>query len=168
MKTQAAVFRANAPKQLKGYHVLLWMMAFFGLMFVVNGYFLFYAITTFPGEDVEKSYLQGLDYNSTLSRRAEQAKLGWTSEIGVVGSTLEIRAFEGSGLMITGKQVDVVVRRLATTADDQILIATETAPGIYTVDVSALPKGEWEIVARVRPAPDSEPVFEARKQVYVS
>ena len=57
--------------ELKGWHVLLILMAFFGVMFSVNGVFLYHAITSFPGEDVKKSYVQGLNYNDTLAVRAE-------------------------------------------------------------------------------------------------
>ena len=52
-------------KVLKGHHVLFWLMGFFGLMFVVNGVFLWAALSSFPGEDVRHSYLQGLQYNQT-------------------------------------------------------------------------------------------------------
>ena len=48
---------------LKGWHVLLMLVGFFGFMFVVNGIFLWAAITSFPGEDEQKSYMQGLHYN---------------------------------------------------------------------------------------------------------
>ena len=61
--------------KLTGWHVFWIMLGFFGLMFTVNGIFLYHAITSFPGEDVKKSYLQGLDYNSTLDAKGSDGAL---------------------------------------------------------------------------------------------
>ena len=75
MSAQVAV--PSTKGQLKGWHALLWFVGFFGFMFVVNGIFLWTAITTFPGEDTEKSYAVGLAYNREIARRAHQAEAGW-------------------------------------------------------------------------------------------
>ena len=75
---------SGTGRELKGWHVLLIMLAFFGVMFSGNGVFLFHAITSFPGEDVKKSYVQGLSFNDTLADRAAQAELGWLAEAGLV------------------------------------------------------------------------------------
>ena len=45
MSAQIAV--PSTKGQLKGWHALLWFLGFFGCMFVVNGIFLWTAITTF-------------------------------------------------------------------------------------------------------------------------
>jgi nitrogen fixation protein FixH len=65
-------------KELTGRHVLLMLLAFFGVMLAVNAYFTVAAVKTFRGEDVKRSYRQGLDYNQTLQQRAQQSELGWT------------------------------------------------------------------------------------------
>ena len=62
MTDQTMMADETAPRgKLTGWHVLWIMLGFFGLMFTVNGIFLYHAITSFPGEDVKKSYLQGLE-----------------------------------------------------------------------------------------------------------
>lgn len=71
MSTQAK------QKELTGRHVLLMLLAFFGVMLAVNAYFTVAAVKTFRGEDVKRSYRQGLDYNQTLQERAQQSELGW-------------------------------------------------------------------------------------------
>jgi len=71
--------RAQAKqKELTGRHVLLMLLAFFGVMLAVNTYFTVAAVKTFRGEDVKRSYRQGLDYNRTIQTRAQQSQLGWT------------------------------------------------------------------------------------------
>jgi|JI10StandDraft_1071094.scaffolds.fasta_scaffold176300_2 nitrogen fixation protein FixH len=152
---------------LKGWHVLLWMIGFFGLMFVVNGFFLFYAITTFPGEDVKKSYAQGLEYNHTLAERAQQAQLGWRAEMGLIGSQLEIRLLDGSGAGVSGYDVEVQVRRLATTSADTVLPAGAQGGGIYLADVAQLAAGQWDVTAKVKHPNQDGTVFEAHKRINI-
>ena len=94
MSAHAALPAGKPGKgQLKAWHALVWFLGFFGFMFAVNGIFLWTAITTFPGEDVEKSYLTGLDYNQEIARRERQTEEGWNAEIGLEGpaSHQEIR-----------------------------------------------------------------------------
>lgn len=155
----------NSRGGLKGYQVLLWMAGFFGMMFAVNGLFLFYAITTFPGEDVKKSYIQGLDYNTTLAERAAQAQLNWQAEIGVVGQSLEVRILDNTGTGVPGHDVQVQFRRLATTSEDTVVMAAPQGAGVYRVDLSAFSAGQWEVIAHVRRPGADESLFEARKQV---
>ena len=64
-------------KTLTGRGVLLWLIAFFGIIFATNAYFIMIAVKTFSGEDEQKPYLQGVEYNDTLARRAAQRRLGW-------------------------------------------------------------------------------------------
>jgi nitrogen fixation protein FixH len=157
----------RARAGLNGYHALLWFCGFFGLMFVVNGFFLFYAITTFPGEDVKKSYVQGLDYNRTLAQRAAQAELGWQAEIGLSGQHLEIRIVDSTGAGIGGHEVQVQLRRLATTADDTVASAVPQGDGVYFVDISTFAHGQWEVIADVIKPGDEGALFEARKRVTI-
>ncbi|MEO1305623.1 MAG: FixH family protein, partial [Pseudomonadota bacterium] len=91
---QSQTLSAPSEKTLKGWHVLLIMLGFFGIMFAVNGVFLYHAITSFPGEDIKKSYVQGLNYNDTLAVRAAQAELGWQAEAGLEDQTLVFRLFD--------------------------------------------------------------------------
>ena len=153
--------------RFKGHHVLLWMAGFFGMMFAVNGLFLYYAVTTFPGEDVKKSYLQGLDYNRALAERRAQAELGWSAEIGLVGQQLEIRILDSTGSGVSGHEVTVLLRRLATTSDDQVLLAAAQGGGVYRADVSGLSAGQWEVVARVNDPEGGAAAFEAHKRIAV-
>ena len=159
--------RRRGDEGLKGFHVLLWLCGFFGVMFVVNGFFLFYAITTFPGEDVKKSYVQGLDYNRTLAQRAAQAELGWQAEIGLASKSLEIRIADSRGTGVSGYEVQVLLRRLATTSDDTVVLAAAQGAGVYLVDISAFSHGQWEVIANVMEPGSKVALFEARKRVLI-
>lgn len=156
--------------KLKGWHVLLMMLAFFGVMFAVNGVFLYSAITSFPGEDVEKSYLQGLDYNSTLEARRKQAELGWTIRAGIPETDasmliVEIETAEGAPLSLL--DVEATLRRSAT-ADEDLLLSLEpssTDRGRYEASLPGkLAPGLWDILIEARSSRE-DITINARKSV---
>ena len=68
-------------RTLTGRGVLFWLALFFGVVILTNAIFVTAAVKTFRGEDEQKPYLQGIAYNQTLARRAEQVELGWRAVI---------------------------------------------------------------------------------------
>ena len=66
--------------EIRGRHVLIGMIAFFGLIFLANGIFLYYALTTFGGGEKGSPYRSGLRYNETLAEAARAAELGWKAD----------------------------------------------------------------------------------------
>ncbi len=92
---------SRKPFRLTGWHVFLLMCIFFGFMFIVNGVFLWAALSSFPGEDEHKSYLQGLHYNNAISARRIQEEQGWSAQIGLTptdsGDRLVIRLLDRAG-----------------------------------------------------------------------
>lgn len=137
---------APAPeKELKGWHVLLIMLAFFGVMFAVNGVFLYHAITSFPGEDVKKSYVQGLNYNDTLAARAAQAELGWQAEAGLQDDQIIFRLHDAEGQALSNFAVIGELRRSATRDHDQAVTFTSNFDGSYATDRLDLQQGQWHV-----------------------
>ncbi len=70
----------NAQRESSKYaawHVLAAMLAFFGASSPSMSAFAAIAVRSFPGEDVRRSYLQGLHTTDTLAERRTQAALGW-------------------------------------------------------------------------------------------
>ncbi|MEM9669139.1 MAG: FixH family protein [Pseudomonadota bacterium] len=155
--------KAAAKGDFTGWHALAWLMGFFALMFAVNGIFLYHAITSFPGEDIPKSYVQGISYNTVLDERAAQAKLGWTAELGVENEELIFRLFDKDESPIAWRKVGLKMRRLATTSSDTDLILLPGSPGEYRVDIDALATGEWEAVISVYAVDDQNVEFTATK-----
>lgn len=137
---------APAPeKELKGWHVLLIMLAFFGVMFAVNGVFLYHAITSFPGEDVKKSYVQGLNYNDTLAARAAQAELGWQAEAGIENDQIIFRLHDADGQPLSAYSVIGELRRSATRDHDQAVTFASNYDGSYVTDAAHLQQGQWQL-----------------------
>ena len=142
------------PKQfrLTGWHVFILMCIFFGFMFVVNGIFLWAALSSFPGEDEHKSYLQGLHYNQAISARRIQEEQGWAAQIGLTpsetGDRLVIRLLKQDGSPLTVESVNAQLRRTVTGEADVPLDLQRDSNGDYYADIALLDKGVWE--ARVQ------------------
>ena len=167
---------ASAARQkqfrLTGLHVFLLMCAFFGFMFIVNGIFLWAALKSFPGEDQQKSYLQGLHYNETISARRIQAEQGWSAQIGLspseTGDRLVIRLLSKDGGSLAVKTVAAQLRRTVTGGADIPLTLERTTDGDYIADIPLLDKGVWETrVQATVPYGNEEVEFAANKKLII-
>ena len=167
---QSASNVQNKPDSegLKGWHVLLIMLGFFGVMFSANGVFLYHAITSFPGEDVKKSYVQGLNYNQTLARRAAQTELGWSAEAGLSGGQILMRLQARDGEPVSDQIVIGELRRLTTRKQDLILAFQPGPGGIYTASGEVLAPGQWLLRVSVMDAQGETVQFEIEKVLLVS
>lgn len=138
--------------RLTGLHVFLLMCAFFGFMFIVNGIFLWAALSSFPGEDEHKSYLQGLHYNDAISARRIAEAQGWSAQVGITpsesGDRLVIRLLGKDGGPLSVQDIEAQLRRTVTGENDIPLDLQRDANGDYFADIALLDKGVWE--ARVQ------------------
>lgn len=157
-----------AEKTLKGWHVLLIMLGFFGVMFSVNGVFLYHAITSFPGEDIKKSYVQGLNYNETLATRAAHAALGWQAEAGIQDGDLIFRLHDADNRALSHYIVIGEMRRRATREEDQAIVFVAGANGEYLADASAFGAGQWQLRVSVFDRDAETLLFNVEKTLIVS
>lgn len=155
-------------KELKGWHVLLIMLSFFGVMFAVNGVFLYHAIVSFPGEDVKKSYVQGLTYNDTLATRAAQAERGWSAEAGLQDDVLLFRLQDAQGEPLSNLAVIGEIRRNATREADRSVVFKAAGPGEYRVQDMALDAGQWTLRINVYDATGEQLLLNVSKTLIVS
>ena len=138
-------------KELKGRHVLMMLVAFFGVIIGVNAVFITKAVSSFSGEDVKRSYRQGLEYNKTIQARSEQASLGWNVKANVVSSSeagqrFIIRISDESNLPIENLEINGVFKRPTDLAKDKGVRFSERGQGIYEAQIN-LPKGQWHLKA---------------------
>lgn len=156
-------------RQIKGIHVLGTIAGFFLVTFSVNGVFIWRAVSTFPGEEVEKSYLQGLDYNRTLARKEAQEALGWGAEIGVDparADQLLVRVKDGAGSPVGNLELAVLQRAYGESAEHRFDL-TFVEPGAYaaplTVDARRV-----QVTVEARRRGESDVVFVAHKTLSIS
>jgi nitrogen fixation protein FixH len=136
---------------LRGWHVLASLIAFFGVVIAVNIYFAFAAVGTFPGEDVTHPYIQGLEYNRTLSQHRAQQGQGWQVTAGLEpasrGAALAIELRQRDGTPLTGAHIDGALRWPADSHRDRALAFRESGNGRYVADLASLAEGDWDLRA---------------------
>lgn len=147
-------------EQLRGWHVLAMIVGFFAVTIGVNVYFITQAVGTHPGEDVRRSYTQGLDYNDTLDRRAEQADLGWRARVNAVDGRMIVAVEDAAGAPVRGLQLDALLRHRTNTREDCPLVFTEGEGGIYRAPIECAGPGPCRLTARHEGEPPFEFTFE--------
>ncbi len=140
---------------LSGRGVLLWLLGFFGIIISVNVWFVMASVRTFSGEDEQKPYLQGVEYNQTLARRAVQHSLNWQASVissrvhgNIVRVMIQLRRPDGSpvsGLSLSGE-----LRHPSDEGRDTPATLKEVAPGAYQATVGGITPGAWDLVAETR------------------
>lgn len=154
-------------RELTGRKVLIWLVASFAVVFAVNIYFIVIAVQTFRGEDEQKPYLQGVEYNQTLARRAEQEKLGWKASIGAqrlasgavrVAVTLK----QPNGAPETKQNLTGELRHPADETRDRALRLHEAGPGEYVAEIPGVSAGAWDVIVAAQQSP-----FEASRRLWV-
>lgn len=150
-------------KPITGRHVLIMMVGFFAVTIGVNAVFITQAFRTFRGEDVPRSYVQGIAYNETLAAREAQAALGWTALADIDATSVRLMISDMSDTPVTGLALEGRMRHPADANRDLVLVFTETAPGEYLA-VHNAPPGAWRLVAA---SAGEGPPFEIERAVWL-
>jgi nitrogen fixation protein FixH len=160
----------TADRKLTGRHVALMLAGFFGLMFAVNGIFVYFALTSFSGVSVSDAYRKGLDYNQELQSKEAQNARGWLHSMAFVQSgdnkgTFHLKLEDQNGQQIADLSVTGVLRRPVREGSDRIVTFT-TGDGVYLADIADLRKGQWDIIVQLVGGGYSEP-YRLDKRIWV-
>ena len=154
------------PERIEGRHVLYALLGFFGVMFIVNGIFLYYAVGTFNGFETSDAYRKGLSYNKRIASDNAQISRGWKSVVQYMNDeqklVVEIRDKQGNG--VAGLAIKGELRHPVTDKDDQNLILQEIAPARYATPLK-LPAGQWIFSAEITKR--GEPALRFKKRLWV-
>lgn len=142
-------------RELKGWHVLVMILAFFGVTIGVNTIFVSYALSTFAGEDVKQPYQKGLEYNQKLAGKAAQAALGWQATIAARRekngeSVFVLRLVNAEDKPLSALDVDLQLRHPANAYLDRSLKLQALGDGVYEARLADLKRGQWDVVALTR------------------
>ena len=142
-------------RELKGWHVLVMMLGFFGVIIGVNTVFVTYALSTFAGEDEKQPYLKGLAYNRALEARAAQDALGWSAEIDTMraegGATIiRVRLATSEAKPLVALDVTARLRHPVNSYLDRTVKLTASGDGAYEARVPGLVRGQWDVVAETK------------------
>jgi nitrogen fixation protein FixH len=156
--------------KLKGHHVLFMLVAFFGIVFTVNGVFLGKALSTYTGVVSVEPYVKGLAYNTRIAAGNRQAALGWTDslEVGRDGN-IAITIANRDGQPVRGLALTGMLGRPSTNRLDRALTLVEAEPGRYAaVTGKVLEEGTWLVAVEARASEEGgEPVYRLRRRIWV-
>ena len=163
----------SPERGIRGRHVLIAMIAFFGVIVVADSTMIYKAITTFGGVGNSNAYRDGLAYNDRISRAKRQAALGWgdTVTLSEDGARVRVAMTAADGKPLTGLRVEATLGRPATARADMSLRLVEATPGIYEAPVpTPLTEGTW--IAGVRAAAGdgdvATPDYQIRRRLWVA
>lgn len=135
---------------IKGRHVLIGFILFFGIVIAVDTLFAVAAYRTFSGEAATNPYEAGLLYNRTLAQRRAEAALGWSATIDEgQGGLVLVRVADRAGRPLAGLTVNGALERPATTRGQRTLRFAAAGPGVYRADTTRL-DGAWDLHVTIR------------------
>ena len=138
------------PRELTGRAVLLWLIGFFGLVFVVNGFMAKAAISTFGGVETQSSYKAGQMFESELARAERQAALHWTVDGKLnrdrAGETIfDVAVRDAHGAPVGGLTADAKLAHPADERRDEVIHLAQTGPGVFHGEVKGH-AGQWDMI----------------------
>jgi nitrogen fixation protein FixH len=103
-------------REITGRHVLAIFVAAFGVIIAVNLTLAWQAVATFPGVEVQNSYVASQTFDRD---RAAQEALGWTVAVEYAGGRLALAFTDAGGLPAPVARLDVLVGRTTEARDDR-------------------------------------------------
>jgi len=154
---------------LTGRGVLMWLAGFFAIVIATNVYFITMSITTFRGEDEQKPYLQGIEFNDTLAQRAEQVRLGWQATVSATRQSngrvrIDVVLHDRRGSALSGMPLSAELRHPSDENRDQALRLNAISSGHYRADAGVISRGHWDLIVK---SASSRMPFEATRRLWV-
>jgi nitrogen fixation protein FixH len=147
-------------KPLTGRAVLMIFVGAFGVIIAVNLVLAYQAIHTFPGLEVQNSYVASQTFDA--DRRAQQA-LGWDVTADLAGGVLTLDISGPGGRPAAVGTLAAMIGRPTDQIDDQDLVLTRTRTG-FTAPVTLAP-GKWHL--RLNATATDGTAFQQRLTLFV-
>lgn len=143
----------STPTKIKGKHVLLMLLAFFGIVIAVNVTFVIVALDTWTGLTSHKSYQEGLTYNAAIRDAEEQRARGWQVEMafkrdqtppGIITMSVSARLADSAGTALIPASITLTFRHPINETYDQLVTLSETSDGNYVGQATLPVSGNWD------------------------
>ncbi|MEO1136165.1 MAG: FixH family protein [Pseudomonadota bacterium] len=141
--------------KLTGKHVLLMVIAFFGVIIIANFFFISAAVNSFPGVTDDQAYQRGLEYNQQIAAREEQAALGWRAAVNEVtrkgeNGIIVMRITNAAGQALSDLSIEGSLERPTNRKGDQPVVFNYAGGGLYKAEIVAFAPGAWVLTAQAR------------------
>lgn len=150
-----------SERQFTGRHAAMVFVGAFGVIIAVNAVMAYNAIRTFPGLEVENSYVASQTFDA---RRKAQEALGWTVSAEERDGTLRLAFTDRDGRSVRVASLEATVGRPTEIKDD--FTPDFTFDGIAYVARTDLAPGRWDV--RLKATAEDGTPFSQRIQVHVT
>ena len=168
MKLSLPTIRFAPAKALTGRKVLAMLIAFFGVVIVVNVFMVKAAISTFGGVDTKSSYEAGRMFEGEVAKAAAQTARDWQVDEQLTASgdeqVLAIDLHDAQGAPVTGVDVEATLAHPVDERNDVTVKLAEIDAGTYRGQ-AVVPAGVWEIELLV--VRGDEQLFRSKNRVIV-
>lgn len=143
----------RTPMKIKGKHVLLTLLVFFGIVIAVNVTFITLALESWTGLTTHKSYQEGLTYNAAIRDAEAQRARGWQVEVaferdqtppGIITMSVSARLADSAGTALMPTSITLAFRHPINETYDQRVTLSETADGHYVGQATLPTNGNWD------------------------
>jgi len=131
----------DTGRKLTGWHVLAMFGGGFGIIITVNVFMATQAVTTFPGLEVSSSYADSQTFDD---RRVAQEALGWNASVETTPDQLVLTLVDEDGRPVFPAELEALLTRPTTRADDQEMVFTRGAGGALVSPAEIAP-GRWRL-----------------------
>jgi nitrogen fixation protein FixH len=158
----------RTSRPLTGRIVLVYLLAFFGVVFGVNGVMIKYAIDTLPGTEVDSAYAASLSYNAEVRASHDQDARGWHVAGHVERSpdgaaAVRVEARDAGNVPLTGLAFAARLTRPTDRHGDRTINLSERESGVYRGRAADVAPGQWDLVLEA--ANGTERVFLSRNRL---
>jgi nitrogen fixation protein FixH len=156
----------HAGRPITGRTVLIWLVAFFGVVFAMNAALVRFAVSSFGGVETESSYKAGLAFKEEVAIARAQDARHWNVEASVVpqgdASRVTIVARDAKQQVVGGLIANARLSHPTDRRRDIGLELIEVAPGRFEGATVAL-RGQWDLVIDL--VRDSEVQFRSKSRL---
>jgi nitrogen fixation protein FixH len=153
-------------RTLTGRAVLIWLIAFFGIVGIVNAIMAREAISTFGGLETASSYQAGLKFEQDAADARAQDARHWHVKANVRlsgGKTLfDIDARDAAGVPLAGLAATAVLHHPTDARGDHLAKLSEDTAGHFRTTIEAA-TGQWDLVIEL--SRGEERLFRSRNRV---
>lgn len=126
------------------------LIASMAIVFAVNGYMVYDALQTFPGQAGQDGFDLSNEYGRVLATVQQQSALGWGIEAGMTATRYPVlRLTDRAGAPLANAAIDARAERPVGPAQATVLAFRQLEAGRFQAD-TALFSGQWDILLTVR------------------
>ena len=134
--------KTKASGSFTGWHMLAIMLAFFGVIIVVNLIMAYNAINSWSGFVVKNSYVAGQEFNEKSNIGKQQAALEWQVEESYSDGIFSYQLRDKNGEAIDVIGASALFKRPVGDAQDTLTNLDVSGPGLMSAPVQ-LDDGAW-------------------------